>query len=113
MTDPITISPANGTWVVRAGDAVIGETTRALSLSEAGKDPVIYFPREDIAMAFLDRSPTEMAGSGVGTANFFSIAAHSGIIADAAWSYETPAAGAEAIAGHLAFHPDKATIERL
>ncbi len=37
----------------------------------------------------------------------------SGVIADAAWSYEDPVAGAAAISGHVAFYADKVTIEVL
>ena len=48
----IRIRKAEGTWTVRSGGAVLGETSNALELSEGDLDPVIYFPREDIAMAF-------------------------------------------------------------
>ena len=56
MAKHITIKPAEGTWVVRAGGAVLGESDNALELTESGYPPVIYFPREDIAMEFLDAS---------------------------------------------------------
>ena len=58
MADHIKIRPAAGTWVVRAGGAVLGETTAALELIEGDYAPVIYVPHEDIAMAFLDPSET-------------------------------------------------------
>ncbi|SPH18609.1 hypothetical protein DEA8626_02149 [Defluviimonas aquaemixtae] len=113
MTDDIRIREIGGTWVVRAGGAVIGETKRALELAEGGYPPVIYFPREDIAMDFLDRSQKETVCPHKGSANYYTIAAKSGPIADAAWTYESPSAGMEAIASHLAFYPDKVTVERL
>lgn len=113
MAGHIRIREAGGTWVVRAGGAVIGESKRALELSEGSYDPVIYFPRDDIAMAFLDPSTKQTVCPHKGTASYFTIAAKSGPIADAAWSYETPKEGMEAIAGHLAFYPDKVTVERL
>lgn len=113
MTNHIRIREAEGTWVVRAGGAVIGETTKALELSEGSCQPVIYFPRADIAMAFLDRSDTVTTRPHKGAASYFTIAAKCGPIADAVWSYETPKPGMEAIAGHLAFYPDKATVERV
>ena len=53
MPDHITIRPATGTWVVRAGGAVLGESIQALEMTEGDYPPVIYFPRTDIAMAFL------------------------------------------------------------
>ena len=57
MSDHITIRKAPGTWTVRAGGAVLGESSDALELVEGDYPPVIYFPRGDIAMAFLD--PTD------------------------------------------------------
>ncbi len=113
MAGDIRIREASGTWVVRAGGAVIGETKQALELSEGSYPPVIYFPREDIAMAFLDPSDKQTVCPFKGAANYFTIAAKSGPINDAAWSYESPKEGMEAIAGHLAFYPDKVTVERL
>lgn len=56
MADHINITKAAGTWTVRAGGAVLGESSNALELVEGSYTPVIYFPREDIAMAFLDDS---------------------------------------------------------
>ena len=53
MADHITIRKAPGTWTVRAGGAVLGESDNALELSEGDYPFVIYFPRGDIAMAFL------------------------------------------------------------
>lgn len=113
MTDHIKTRAASGTWVIRAGGAVIGETARAVELTEGDYAPVIYFPREDIAMAFLDPSETKSTCPHRGDASYFSIHAKSGVIKDAAWSYETPKPGLEAIAGHLAFYPDKVTVEEL
>ena len=81
LTDKtITITTAPGTWVVRAGGAVIGETTRALELHETGHAPVIYFPRDDIGMAFLDRSEKITTCPSKGEATHFDIVAKSGAI---------------------------------
>lgn len=113
MTDDIQIREMPGTWVVRAGGAVLGETRRAIELSKSGADPVIYFPREDLAMAMLDPSPTRSMSPDNGEAVYFSIQAKSGLIADAGWSYEAPGDAALAIAGHIAFFDDKATVEEV
>ena len=51
MVDHIKIRKAAGTWVVRAGGAVLAESHDALELTEGEMTPVIYFPRGDIAMA--------------------------------------------------------------
>ncbi|MCG6902215.1 MAG: DUF427 domain-containing protein [Rhodobacter sp.] len=113
MADHIKIRRASGTWVVRAAGAVLGESKKAIELSESGHDPVIYFPRSDIAMAFLERSEKTSHCPHKGDASYYSIAAKSGLIHDAAWSYETPKDHVADIAGHLAFHTDRVTVEEL
>jgi uncharacterized protein (DUF427 family) len=113
MPDHIRIYRATGTWVVRAGGAVLAETRNALELHEGTAAPVIYFPRADVAMAFLDRSTTRSRCPFKGEATHFDIVTKSTTIKDAAWSYDTPGDGLTAIAGHLAFHPDRVTVERV
>lgn len=113
MADDIKIRKAGGTWVIRAGGAVLGESSEALELTENGYLPVIYFPRGDIAMAFLDASDTSTTCPYKGTASYYSIQTKSVTIKDAAWSYEDPKEGVKRIAGHLAFYPDKATVEQI
>lgn len=113
MADHIHIRPAPGIWSVRSGGAVIGETKRALELTEGDYPPVIYFPRDDIAMALLEPTATRSSCPWKGEASYFSIVAKSGVIIDAAWSYEAPKEGVEAIAGHLAFTFGMAAVEQL
>ena len=113
MPGKITIAKAEGTWVIRAGGAVLGESAQALELREAGRKPVIYFPRQDIAMAFFDPSPSRSTCPHKGEASYYTLHTKSAEIPDVAWSYEAPAKAAAAIAGHLAFFTDKVTVERL
>ncbi len=73
MAPKITIRKAEGTWSVRAGGAVLGESQNALELTEGDYAPVIYFPREDIATAFLDRTDHSSHCPWKGDASYFSI----------------------------------------
>jgi len=113
MNTNITTRKAPGTWVVRAAGAVIGETTDAIELTEGSYPPVIYFPRGDLAMAFLEPSDTRTTCPHKGEAVYFTLEAKSGPQKDAAWSYETPKQGLEAIAGHIAFYTERVTVEQL
>jgi uncharacterized protein (DUF427 family) len=113
MADHIKTRKADGTWVIRAGGAVIGETRDAVELTEGDMAPVIYFPRADVAMAFLEPSDTRTHCPHKGDASYYAIHSKSAVIDDAAWSYEDPKPGMEAIKGHLAFYTDKVTVERL
>lgn len=112
MTDNrITIKPAAGIWVVRAGGAVIAESSNALELQEGDYPVAIYFPRKDVAMAFLDASDQTSTCPYKGEATYFGIAAKSGLIPNAVWTYETPLDGVSEIAGYLSFYTDKTTVE--
>ena len=113
MADNITIRPADGTWVVRAGGAVLGESTNALELREGSYPPVIYFPRGDIAVTFLDASDWRTTCPHKGEAHHYSIVTKSTTITDAVWSYEDPKEPVEQIKGYLAFYPDKAAVEQV
>lgn len=114
MTKHITVTPATGKWVVRAGGAVLGETSHALELVEGDMRPVIYFPREDIGMAFLDRTDHSTTCPHKGTANYYSIVSKSKTYENAAWTYESPKEDVAAIRDHLAFHvQDGVAVEQI
>ncbi|MGI9390526.1 MAG: DUF427 domain-containing protein [Boseongicola sp.] len=114
MAHEIKIRKAGGTWVVRAGGAVIGESKRALELSENGYPNRIYFPRDDIAMAFLDKSEKSTSCPFKGEASYLTIVTKSTTIKDAAWSYDAPEDEVADIAGHICFFEnDRVAVEQL
>lgn len=114
MTTPIRIREAAGTWSVRSGGAVLGESKNALELSEGDHEPVIYFPREDIATALLDESDKRYQCEHKGEATYYSIVNMSTTTPDAVWSYENPNAVAEQIKGYLAFQQsDSVKVEQI
>jgi uncharacterized protein (DUF427 family) len=89
MSD-IKVHKAEGTWTVRAGGAILGESKDALVLSEGDLPDIIYFPRTDIAMAFLDESDHTTHCPKKGDASYFHIITKSQTLENAAWSYEDP-----------------------
>lgn len=114
MADHIKIRKADGTWVVRAGGAVLGESNDALELTEGDRPFVIYFPRGDIAMAFLDQTDHTTTCPHKGVASYFSIVTKSTTLIDAAWSYEDPKPDMARIKDHLAFYAsDTITVEQV
>lgn len=114
MANTIKIRKADGTWSVRAGGAVLGESSDALELSEGDYPPVIYFPRADIAMAFLDQTDKTTHCPHKGDARYFSVVTKSTTLHNVAWSYETPHQEVAEIGGHLAFYTNgDVTVEQL
>lgn len=114
MAQHISIRKAEGTWSVRAGGAVLGESADALELIEGDYPPVIYFPRGDIAMAFLDSTPKSTHCPHKGDASYFSVVTKSTTLEDVAWSYEDPKENVARIKDHLAFYTNgDVTVEQI
>ena len=94
---------------------VIADTREAVEMREStgeGKKtvaPVVfYIPRKDVRMERLVRSSHRTHCPFKGDASYFSVA---GGPENAAWSYEAPYDEMLAIREHLAFYPDRFTIE--
>src|SRR5664279_6185196 len=101
---PITVARnANRVRVIFA-DEVIADTTRALTLNEAGYAPAHYSPRSDVAMSRLKPTAHASHCPYKGDANYFSISADGRTADNAAWSYEQPFPAMAEIAGYLAFY---------
>ena len=114
MADHITIRKADGTFSVRAGGAVLGESHDALELIEGDYPAVVYFPRADIAMAFLDQTDTSTHCPHKGDATYFSVVTKSQTLENTAWSYETPTDGVARIKDHIAFYTGNGvTVEKI
>lgn len=110
----IDVTPASGNWTVRTVDGILVESRNALSLAEGDLAPVIYFPREDVAMALLERSEKTSECPHKGRAGYYSYVGQSARIEDVAWTYEDVGnPDAKAIEGHLAFYDAKVTVEQL
>ncbi|QUS35591.1 DUF427 domain-containing protein [Falsirhodobacter algicola] len=111
MADDIRVRKVTGRWVVRSDGAVLAETSAALELEEGSHAPVIFFPRQDVAMAFLDAEGTETRS--LGKATRFALVDASATTRDVAWSVDAPPGPAARLAGHIAFDAEKVTVERL
>lgn len=110
---PITITPNPKRVRVTAGGKVIADTTGALTLREASYPPVQYIPRADADMALLSATDHRTHCPYKGDAGYFTIRTGGKTLDNAIWTYEAPYDAVKEIAGHLAFYPDKVTIEEL
>ena len=110
---PITITRNPKRVRVTAGDIVIAETSKALTLKEARYPAVQYLPREDANMALLERTERTTHCPYKGDASYYSIKADGKTLDNAIWTYETPFPAMTEISGHLAFYPDKVKIEEV
>ncbi len=105
--------PQSQTGRVSVNGEVIAETNKALTLKEASYPAVQYIPREDADSGKLKRTSHASYCPYKGDASYFSIVANGGTLENAIWTYEAPYDSVKEIAGHLAFYPDKVTIDEL
>jgi uncharacterized protein (DUF427 family) len=104
---PIEIAPNPKRVRVLFAGRVVANTTRALTLREASYPPVQYIPRDDVDMALLARTDHASHCPYKGDAAYYSVQVGDRAAANAVWSYEQPFAGVAAIAGHVAFYPNR------
>jgi uncharacterized protein (DUF427 family) len=103
----ITIEPNPNRIVVRVDGRVIADTGRALVMRAPGSPDTQYIPRADVDMERLVRTTHTTHCPFKGDAAYWSIETGGRVADNAVWSYETPYPDVRAIAGHLAFYPDR------
>ena len=90
---------------------VVAETDDALTLQESTYPAVQYVPIADVNRELLRPTDTETYCPFKGDAHYYSVVTPQGdTVADAIWYYEQPYEAVAAIAGHVAFYPNKADI---
>jgi uncharacterized protein (DUF427 family) len=83
----------------------LASSTRALRVLETAGAPVYYLPPEDVRLDLLAPSPHSTFCEWKGEATYRTIMTAEGrAIPNAAWTYEDPSRGYEAIRDHLAFY---------
>jgi uncharacterized protein (DUF427 family) len=92
---------------VVVGNVAIADSTRALRVLETAGAPVYYLPREDVRVDLFARTTHATRCEWKGDATYWSVAVAGRSIDDAAWSYEAPKPGFEAIIGCFAFYAAK------
>lgn len=110
---PIAITPSAKRVTVSLGETVIADTRHALSLKEAAYPAVMYVPRADVNMDLLIRSQHTTYCPYKGDCSYFSIPSAGARGENAVWTYEHPYDAVAAIAGHLAFYPDRVDVVTL
>lgn len=104
---PITIEPAARRVRVVWNGHTVADTAAALVLREARYPPVLYVPRPDADMDRFVRTAHATRCPYKGDASYFALVVDGRRSENAVWSYETPFPAVAAIAGHLAFYPDR------
>lgn len=107
---PITVTPSGRHVTVKVHGELVADTDAALTLQEASYPAVHYVPLTDVVAGVLQPSNTTTYCPYKGDAGYYHVAVGGTTVEDAVWTYEEPYPAVAAIAGHVAFYPDKATI---
>jgi uncharacterized protein (DUF427 family) len=101
---PPRVEPEPRRLRVRFGGRVIADTTRAVRVLETSHPPNYYVPIDDVAPGVLDRGARTSWCEFKGQAHYFAVRSGDRVAADAAWGYDTPSPGYEALADTVAFY---------
>ena len=107
---PITITPTSGRVQVRVNGALVADTRAALGLAESTYPVVQYIPIGDVDPTTLTCSVTQTYCPYKGDASYYSVTVGDTTVDDVIWTYKEPYPAVAAIAGHVAFYPNKADI---
>ena len=92
---------------IRVDGELVARSDRPVVLDETGLPRRYYLPREDVRMELFRPTTFTTHCPFKGDASYLSLevngVSHDGIL----WSYETPMAGREQIAGLVCFYPDR------
>ena len=107
------IAPANRRVTVRAGDVVLATSDAALRLVEIGRDvypPVHYLPLGDVAVELVPTARSTHCPL-KGDTTYHDWRPEGGEpVEGIAWVYDRPLAHARALAGHVAFDPERTSV---
>ena len=103
----ITIEPNPSRVVVSVAGRVIADTRNALTLREAGYQPVQYIPRGDVDASLLEPTDNATYCPYKGDASYYSVPIGGIRSVNAVWTYEAPFAAVAEINDHVAFYPER------
>lgn len=106
----VEVAPHAGRVRVRFGGEVVADTARALRVLESGHAPVLYVPRADVRDECLAPSDHQTYCPFKGRASYWSLQAGGQRAENALWGYEDPYDEVRALAGHVAFYPERVDV---
>lgn len=103
----ITIEPNPARVVVSVAGRTIADTRNALTLREAGYQPVQYIPLGDVDASLLEPTEAVTYCPYKGDASHYSVPIGGVKSVNAVWTYEAPYPAVAEIKEHVAFYPER------
>ena len=89
---------------------LLADSARAWRVCETSSPPVYYLPPEDVQAQYLEPYQDTSFCEWKGSASYWTVRVGDRVVEKAAWSYEVPDAGYEALRGYLAFYAGKMDV---
>jgi uncharacterized protein (DUF427 family) len=107
----ITISPSNAHVEIVVNGTKVAESDRPVLLDETGLPTRYYLRREDVRTDLMRSTNFQTTCPFKGQASYWSLELEGEVFDGIVWSYETPIAAAEAIAGLMCFYPERVEMK--
>jgi len=104
---PPALDPSGEHVVVRFGGVVVADTRDPVRVLETSQPPAYYLPAADVRTDLLRPLEQTTWCEWKGAAAYWTIDTGRAVSRAAAWSYADPTPAFTAIAGHLAFYPQR------
>jgi uncharacterized protein (DUF427 family) len=92
------------------GGQTVALTLEPLRVLETSHPPVYYLPRDSVVPGVLVPTGRTSFCEFKGVASYFTVVMGSAVAPDAAWCYESPSPGYEAMAGYVSFYPEQVEV---
>ena len=91
--------------IVKAGNLVIADTTRAVRVLETASPPTFYLPPDNVDQSLLRCESGSSYCEWKGAASYYSVVTPDSEFQNAGWSYATPSSAFADLAGYFSFYP--------
>lgn len=110
---PPRLEPTAEHVLVRVDGITVADTRRASRVLETSHPPTYYVPRADVDTTLLVPTPRRTSCEWKGCASYADLVVGDRRIGDACWWYDDPTPAFAAIAGAVAFYPERveATVD--
>jgi uncharacterized protein (DUF427 family) len=108
----VDLEPSDQRIRVRAGGEIVADSARTLTVRESRRDPVSYFPRDDVRLDRLESTDHETFCPFKGEASYWSVKSGDAALENSVWSYEDPFPEVAGLKDYVAFYADRFEFER-